>query len=977
MAWREKVAIFIIIFLSCAGIIFFIIGLPQVLCPKQKILSVYEVQGKNKTTDPYVVVYGRYYQIGDIYGNHVNKIGVDDLAMQHVLGQDVSQMFYPASNWQKSCPGISNPGASWDNILARDTTHFWPHYVVDPTTNEQENYLGYLAQYAKGRVGWTKEYLASVSDTTRQYIVLYNNVYNVAAYFQGQSEPGFFDDNMYKIFTNFIGKDATHLMQSLMEQDPVYYRSVLNCMNNLFYVGTIDDRASLRCQMTNWILLGASGVIMLSIVVKFLAALRFSNPTDPGIIDDYVFGLVTCYTEGKDSLENTINALATTNYDDTKKVLFLICDGMVTGGNNNKPTPDIALEILCGNEEEAARQKEASRKRLAYHAVGEGRRGENYGEVYSGLYENNGHTLPFIMVVKTGNGKGDTGNRGKRDSQVLFMRFMHHIHAGKPLTELEFEVDHQMKSTIGIKPEHFKLTLMVDSDTVVHQDSIRKLVSYMFMHQKTIGVCGETFVANEKKSITTMMQVYEYFISHHLAKAFESLFGSVTCLPGCFSMYRLKTDRNVPLLISPALIEDYGEPNLNTLHLKNLLALGEDRYLSTLLLKHFSDFETRFTPDASCRTNVPENYSILLSQRRRWINSTVHNLVELFSLGSQLCGFGCLSMRFIVLLDLVSTVVAPASVVYLAYLLFYVLPFDGSMFPIISIVMLGAIYGLQAIIFILKGEFAHIGWMILYILAIPVFSFVLPIYSFWNMDDFKWGATRTLKTEGGKEIELEADTEIFEPCSIKRLSIKDWEALRYSEENKDEDFDEITVQPDLSVPTMPTVPMFPRPAASVYGSPSPVTFPPRPPMSVYGVPPPPPPAFVGFPQPPMSVYSNPYSNAPPPISFPRPPNSVIFNALPPQVRTYVEGYSPSQVGSIKENDLSNTSSEIDTDYEVSSRSPASQLGQESRSRGRRNKKSRRNKRKQRSLSSPRNETFTSQNFTLPKVNQDSNLGFGF
>lgn len=26
--------------------------------------------------------------------------------------------------------------------------------------------------------------------------------------------------------------------------------------------------------------------------------------------------------------------------------------------------------------------------------------------------------------------------------------------------------------------------------------------------------------------------VYEYFISHYLAKAFESLFGSVTCLPG-------------------------------------------------------------------------------------------------------------------------------------------------------------------------------------------------------------------------------------------------------------------------------------------------------------------------------------------------------------------------------------------------------------------------------------------------------------
>jgi cellulose synthase/poly-beta-1,6-N-acetylglucosamine synthase-like glycosyltransferase len=53
---------------------------------------------------------------------------------------------------------------------------------------------------------------------------------------------------------------------------------------------------------------------------------------------------------------------------------------------------------------------------------------------------------------------------------------------------------------------------------------------------KIAGLCGETLIANEKQSWVTMMQVYEYFISHHLSKAFESLFGSVTCLPGCFSM---------------------------------------------------------------------------------------------------------------------------------------------------------------------------------------------------------------------------------------------------------------------------------------------------------------------------------------------------------------------------------------------------------------------------------------------------------
>ena len=73
-----------------------------------------------------------------------------------------------------------------------------------------------------------------------------------------------------------------------------------------------------------------------------------------------------------------------------------------------------------------------------------------------------------------------------------------------------------------------------------------------------------------------------------MAKAFESLFGSVTCLPGCFTLYRLRTpDTHKPLFIGNQIIQDYSENRVDTLHMKNLLHLGEDRYLTTLLLKHF------------------------------------------------------------------------------------------------------------------------------------------------------------------------------------------------------------------------------------------------------------------------------------------------------------------------------------------------------------------------------------------------------
>jgi hypothetical protein len=122
-------------------------------------------------------------------------------------------------------------------------------------------------------------------------------------------------------------------------------------------------------------------------------------------------------------------------------------------------------------------------------------------------------------------------------------------------------------------------------------------------------------------------------------------------------MYRVRTaDKGRPIIISNRIIDEYSEPNVDTLHKKNLLSLGEDRFLTTLLMKHFPTFKTKFTPDARAHTVAPESWRVLLSQRRRWINSTVHNLCELILL-PELFGFCCFSMRFFVFLDLLGTLV--------------------------------------------------------------------------------------------------------------------------------------------------------------------------------------------------------------------------------------------------------------------------------------------------------------------------------
>jgi len=263
-----------------------------------------------------------------------------------------------------------------------------------------------------------------------------------------------------------------------------------------------------------------------------------------------------------------------------------------------------------------------------------------------------------------------------------------------------------------------------------------------------MGVCGETRIANKRQSWVTAIQVYEYFISHHLAKAFESVFGGVTCLPGCFSMYRLKArkatdDDWVPLITKPEIVREYSQSEVTTLHQKNLLLLGEDRFLTTILLRTFPNRKMMFCPQARCRTIVPDTFSVLLSQRRRWINSTIHNLMELV-LVQNLCGTFCFSMQFVVFMDLLGTVVLPVAITLTYYLIV-----DMAIHPpqsieqLLPLAMLVAVIGLPAIlILITTRKIVYVFWMFIYLAALPIWNFVLPVYSFWHFDDFSWGQTR-------------------------------------------------------------------------------------------------------------------------------------------------------------------------------------------------------------------------------------------
>ncbi|KAK5171960.1 Chitin synthase, class 3 [Saxophila tyrrhenica] len=489
--------------------------------------------------------------------------------------------------------------------------------------------------------------------------------------------------------------------------------------------------------------------------------------------------LVTCYSEGPAGIRTTLDSVAMTDYPNSHKLMFVVCDGMIHGKGEKMSTPDACLSMM---KDHAVLPDEV--QPFSYVAVASGSKRHNMAKIYSGFYDY-GHDsiipiekqqrVPMIVVVKCGTPAeakaSKPGNRGKRDSQIILMSFLQKVMFDERMTELEYEMFNGVWKITGMSPDFYEIVLMVDADTKVFPDSLTHMISAMVKDPEIMGLCGETKIANKTQSWVSMIQVFEYFISHHLAKSFESCFGGVTCLPGCFCMYRIKTPKGaqnywVPILANPDIVEHYSENVVDTLHKKNLLLLGEDRYLSTLMLKTFPKRKQVFVPQAVCKTTVPDEFKVLLSQRRRWINSTIHNLMELV-LVRDLCGTFCFSMQFVVFIDLVGCVVLPAAICFTLYVgvLGIIAAITHTAAPLIPLILLALILGLPGILIVITAHrLSYVFWMFIYLLSLPIWNLILPAYAYWHFDDFSWGDTRRAMGEergagkSGHEAEGEFDS---------------------------------------------------------------------------------------------------------------------------------------------------------------------------------------------------------------------------
>ena len=286
-----------------------------------------------------------------------------------------------------------------------------------------------------GFIGITGKSLKNMASQQRSVAVYRGLIYDLTSYIvngpavrapKGQQppagiDPHFMHQQVIDLFQYHSGKDITKLFDTLNVEDDVLDRQRI-CLRNLFLIGKVDNRNSAQCLFATYILLALS-IIMVSVIgFKFIASINFGTARAPEDHDKFVICQVPCYTEGHASLKKTIDSLAQTKYDDKRKLLFIICDGMVVGSGNDQPTPRIVLDVLGANPN-------ADAEPLSFLSLGEGAKQHNMGKVFSGLYEISGHVVPYIVVVKCGKPgeKSRPGNRGKRDSQMLLMHFLNKV----------------------------------------------------------------------------------------------------------------------------------------------------------------------------------------------------------------------------------------------------------------------------------------------------------------------------------------------------------------------------------------------------------------------------------------------------------------------------------------------------------------------------------------------------------------------
>jgi len=445
-AWREKMALCLIIAVLCGGVGFATVGLQRVLCPQQTISTerfvslgstagTLGIQGfmfnvtQSRSPDPSIDFFALAKQLP---GQDITTLFTRDAAdFSHCRGLSYRIAQDPPCNSAIPCPlGPLNSSATFKNAQLINMTR--------PS-------------------GYDWKQVANLAN----YVVIDGKVLNLNPYIKLHPNPIPGDPVDRALRTLFeapgsSGRDGTRLFVNRHD-----IRNAIPCMIQRYSAGSID-KITPGCFISSLMLYAGLIVVMSLILVRFVMACVFNwflsgrlagNPDDstfnrsaisPAVLPEganvsvdnrngtapwagpdgtkriaktpkslrsfqstssttltnstardsaapvmslaqigaelFAVCLVTCYSEGEESLRTTLDSISATTYSDQRKLLFVVADGMITGAGEKRSTPDICVGLL------EADPRFGNPTPMSYIAVGSGSKQENRAMVYAGHY---------------------------------------------------------------------------------------------------------------------------------------------------------------------------------------------------------------------------------------------------------------------------------------------------------------------------------------------------------------------------------------------------------------------------------------------------------------------------------------------------------------------------------------------------------------------------------------------------------------
>jgi len=255
----------------------------------------------------------------------------------------------------------------------------------------------------------------------------------------------------------------------------------------------------------------------------------------------------------------------------------------------------------------------------------------------------------------------------------------------------------------GILQSKNEIIVFVDSDSFLYPNAIQILTQH-FSDKKVGAVSGNTGVANHCINTLTKMQSIRYAISYDIFKSAESLFGVVTCCPGCFSAYR--REAIMPILSSWR----------NQMFMGTRSTFGDDRSLTNFVLRHW---RIAYCESAKAITIVPEKYMKFLKQQLRWKKSWIREGFVSSSFMWKKHPVASLSFY----INLILPTLGPIVVGWVIYMtIFHYNPFFLLTF-LLGVITMGSLFG--AFLYIIQKE--------KYWLYMPIFSIFYTLVMIWQM----------------------------------------------------------------------------------------------------------------------------------------------------------------------------------------------------------------------------------------------------